>query len=285
MTTSPYVTAMRALADLQLHLSGLGRVLLGYSGGVDSSLVAVVARGALPRADLLAVIGRSASYPDVQYRAAVDLARQFDVPLHELDTHELADPRYQANSPGRCFFCKQELWGRLRPLADTLGYPVIIDGTHAEDLHEHRPGQAAASASAVQSPLATLGWSKAMVRAAARSLGIPNWDAPASPCLASRIQYGLPVTSARLSQVEQGESLLRAEGITGDVRLRHRGDHATVEVPPGALDELRLRWPAILPRLLTLGFMRVELDPVGYRRGSLLVPLSRSPLPVGDASP
>ena len=261
---------MPTLSELKEHLAGLGRVLLGYSGGVDSALLAVAARQALGRDRMLAVIGRSASYPAVQWQAALALARRFDVPLLELDTHELDDPRYVANAPDRCYFCKMELWSRLGAVAVARGYDVVIDGTNADDLGEHRPGLGAATERAVRSPLVDLGWSKAAVRAAARELGIPTWDAPAAPCLSSRIRYGLAVTSDRLAQVEAGEAYLRRLGVSGDLRVRHHGAIARLEIAPEHHARLSERWDEIHAFFQALGFAGVELDPRGYRRGSLL---------------
>ncbi len=267
MTSAPDPHALAA------HLQGLGRVLLGYSGGVDSSLLAVVGARALGRDGFLAVIGRSDSYPEAQYRAATELAARFEVPLLEVETRELDDPRYRANAPDRCYFCKHELWHRLGELARTRGFTTIIDGTNADDLGDHRPGLRAAAESQIRSPLAELGWSKAMIREAAQGLGLPVWDAPAAPCLSSRIQYGLAVTPERLRQVEAAEALLRRAGVTGDLRVRHRGDHASVEVSPDQVEPLAARWSALAADLESLGFGRVELDRRGYRRGALLADL------------
>jgi len=261
---------MTALTALETHLLTLGRVLLGYSGGVDSALLAVIARRVLGRERFLAVIGRSDSYPEAQYANARDLARQFDLPLLELTTEELQDPSYRANPVNRCYFCKRELWSTLGEVAARRGFDTVIDGTNADDLTEHRPGHQAALERAVRSPLVELGWTKAMVREAARELGIPTWDAPASPCLSSRIRYGLEVTPARLRQVESAEAILRGLGITGDLRVRHRGDHASIEVSPAMQDRVSGHWREIETRLIALGFERVELDPRGYRRGGLL---------------
>ncbi|HZE76773.1 MAG TPA: ATP-dependent sacrificial sulfur transferase LarE [Gemmatimonadales bacterium] len=261
---------MPTLSELKEHLAGLGRVLLGYSGGVDSALLAVAARQAVGRDRMLAVIGRSASYPAVQWQAALGLARRFDVPLLELDTHELDDPRYVANPPDRCYFCKTELWTRLGAVAVARGYDVVIDGTNTDDLGEHRPGLRAATERAVRSPLAELGWSKAAVRAAARELGLPTWDAPAAPCLSSRIRYGLAVTSERLAQVEAGEAYLRRLGVSGDLRVRHHGATARLEIAPAHHERIGDCWDEVHAFFQSLGFAGVELDPRGYRRGSLL---------------
>ena len=270
MKRASYVTPMPSLSELTTHLAGLRRFLLGYSGGVDSGLLAVAGRQALGREDMLAVIGRSPSYPAAQWEAALALASQFDVPLLELETRELDDPRYVANAPDRCYFCKSELWARLGAVATARGFNVVIDGTNADDLTEHRPGLRAAGEHGVRSPLAELGWSKAHVRAAARELGLPTSDAPASPCLSSRIRYGLAVTPERLAQVEAGEAYLRGLGVSGDLRVRHHGATARVEVGADHQARLRNRWDDVRTFFRSLGFAGVELDPRGYRRGSLL---------------
>jgi uncharacterized protein len=261
---------MADLDNLRTHLAGLGRVVLGYSGGVDSALLAVVGVGALGADRFLAVTGRSASYPAVQYRNAIDLARQFEVPLLEIETHELDDPRYLSNSTARCYFCKSELWTRLHQVARERGFETVIDGTNADDLGEHRPGLRASHEQQVRSPLAELGWTKADVRGAARELGLPTWDAPAAPCLSSRVRYGLEITSERLRQVEEGESFLRSLGVTGDLRVRHHGRKATLEVARDQMDRIRTQWSSIDAEFSGLGFDEVELDPAGYRRGKLL---------------
>jgi uncharacterized protein len=267
---------MAPLETLRAHLSTLGRVLLGYSGGVDSGLLAVAARQALGRERFLAATGRSASYPAVQAKAAIELAQRFDIPVLEVDTHELQDPRYLSNSTDRCYFCKSELWERLHDIARERGFETIIDGTNADDLGEHRPGLRAASDRQIRSPLAELAWTKQDVREAARELGLPIWDAPAAPCLSSRVVYGLEITPGRLRQVEQGEAYLRSLGVAGDLRVRHHGEKARLEVAPGEMDLLRASWDTITAVFAELGFASVELDPAGYRRGGLLAIAPRS---------
>jgi uncharacterized protein len=251
-------------------LSGFPSVLVAYSGGVDSALLAVAARRALGRGRAVAALGVSPSLGGHQHGRALALAARFDLDLIEVPTHELADPGYVANAPSRCFFCKRELWDRLTAVAAMRGLAVVADGTNADDLGEHRPGLAAAAPRGVRSPLAEAGLGKAQVRAVARALGLPNWEAPASPCLASRITYGLAVTSARLSQVEAAEAELRALGVAGDLRVRHRGNEARIEVDPAAFPLVRARGPALAARLRALGFGRITLDLAGYRRGSFL---------------
>jgi len=262
---------MRDISELIATLRASGRTLLGFSGGVDSSLLAVAGRRALGARDFLAVVGRSASYPEVQYVRAREIAARYEVPLLEIDTHELDDPRYLANPTNRCYFCKSELWTQLHDVARVRGFDLVIDGTNADDLGEHRPGLAAAAERRVRSPLAELGWTKDDVRAAARELGIPLWDAPASPCLSSRVRYGLAITPERLAQVEQGEAFLRSLGVTGDLRVRHLGAVARIEALPAEFPLVERAWQRVAAFFEELGFGDVELDPRGYRRGSLLV--------------
>jgi uncharacterized protein len=263
---------MPASLDTRLRdlLASFPSVLVGYSGGVDSTLLAVLARRVLGRERVLAVIGTSASLPGAQRDMAREIAARFDVPLQETATGELDDPDYVANRSNRCYFCKRELWGRLAAVARERGIAVVADGTNADDLDDHRPGLAAARERGIRSPLAEAGLTKADVRSLARSLEIPVWDAPAAPCLSSRIVYGLAVTPARLSQVERGEAILREAGVRGDLRVRHRGDEARIETAPTEFERVRVQRTEIGRRLLDLGFSRVTLDLRGYRRGSLL---------------
>src|SRR5574341_567565 len=236
-------------------------VLLGYSGGVDSAFLAVVLRQELGKDRMLAAIGRSASYPEAQWRAALDVAARFDIPLVEIHTHELEDANYLANPTNRCFHCKTELWSKLVPLARERGLAVVCDGTNADDLHEHRPGKAAGVNSGIRSPLAEVGLTKSEIRAASRELGLPTWDAPAAPCLSSRVQYGLSITPSRLKQVEASAAYLRELGVTGDLRVRHLGDMARVEVEPAWIPGFEARPASITEPLATWFFPVVQLDP------------------------
>ncbi len=245
-------------------------MLVAFSGGVDSAVVAVTARRMLGRDRVLAVLGVSPSLSNVLHERARAIAAEFDLPLREIATDELADPGYVANAPSRCYFCKRELWSRLAAVADAERLAVVADGTNADDLDEHRPGGRAAGARSVVSPLAEAGLTKVAVRTVARALGLPNWDAPAAPCLASRIVYGLEVTPRRLQQVERAEGVLRAVGVTGDCRVRHRGEEARIEVTPDQLALVRERRDRVVDGLRAAGFTRITLDLAGYRRGSLL---------------
>jgi uncharacterized protein len=261
---------MPATSKLEALLATFPSILVGYSGGVDSALLAVVARRVLGRERAVAAMGLSASYPGAQREQALDVARQFDLHVVEVPTDELSDPDYVANAPSRCYFCKRELWSKLVRLAEERGLAIVADGTNADDLGDHRPGLQAANEFEIRSPLAEAGYTKQDVRHEARSIGIPIWDAPAAPCLSSRVMYGLSVTPERLGQVEQGESFLRAIGVQGDLRLRHRGGEARIEVSPSEFPRVRRHGERLAAELHALGFERVTLDLAGYRRGSLL---------------
>lgn len=247
-------------------------VLLGFSGGVDSAYLASVAVEVLGPASVLAVIGRSASYPEAQWRTAHEVAAACGVPVLEVATHELEDPDYVANPADRCFFCKRELWGRLAPLARERGMH-LLDGTNADDLGDWRPGARAARDRDVRSPLAELGFTKAEIRALSRRRGLPTADQPSAPCLASRLPYGTPVTPHRLSQVEAAEAALRALGVRGDLRVRHHGATARIELGADALREWTGpgRLAAMRAAVADAGFARVVVDLRGFRSGSLNV--------------
>ena len=267
------LTGPRLELALATWLRAHAPVAVGYSGGVDSAYLAVVARRTLGASGVLAIIGRSPSYPESQWETARTVARDFDVPVLELDTAELEDPRYAANPSNRCYFCKSELWGKLVPVARERGFSTVIDGTNADDLTDWRPGAQAAREHQVLSPLADLGFSKHHIREASRDLGLPTWQQPSSPCLSSRLPYGTAVTRERLDQVERAEAALRDLGITGDLRVRFHEDLARVEL--GA-DELThwlepSRHAALREALVATGFQRVAIDLRGFRSGSLNV--------------
>ncbi|HZS58468.1 MAG TPA: ATP-dependent sacrificial sulfur transferase LarE [Gemmatimonadaceae bacterium] len=243
-----------------------GSVVVGYSGGVDSTYLACVAVEALGVDRVLAVVGRSASYPDSQWSTAAAVAKQFSVPVRVIETDEIHDRRYAANPTNRCYFCKSELWSQLAPIAAER-QAALLDGTNADDLHEHRPGALAGSEHGVASPLAQVGLTKAEIRERSRARGIPTWNQPSSPCLASRIPHGTPVTVERLRTVEAAEAGLRAIGIEGSLRVRHHGDTARVELDQDQLD----RWlsptyrQALEDAVRRAGYRHVVVDPAGYR--------------------
>jgi uncharacterized protein len=271
--TSASPAALAKESALLDWLAARGSVLVGYSGGVDSAYLAACAVEALGASRVLAVIGRSASLPEAQWTAARQTAERIGVPVEEIDTDELADPRYASNPSNRCYFCKTELWSRLAPVARERGLAVVVDGTNASDLGGHRPGAAAAREHGVASPLAEVGLTKNEIRALSRARGLPTWAQPSAPCLASRIPSGTAVTPQRLRAVEGAEAAIRALGVTGDLRVRHHGPLARIELPPDEVDAwLAPETLGALTRAVrTAGFTRVAVDASGFRSGALNV--------------
>jgi pyridinium-3,5-biscarboxylic acid mononucleotide sulfurtransferase len=252
-------------------LAERGAIAIGYSGGVDSAYLAAVALSVLGPDQVLAIIGRSASYPQSQWIDARRVAAEIGLQVIEVQTDELDDPRYAANPTNRCYYCKTELWTRLVPLAAQRGIATVADGTNADDLLGHRPGAAAAREHGVVSPLAMFEFSKVEIRERSRVLGMPTWQQPSSPCLSSRIPYGTPVTVGRLRRVEKAEAALRDLGVGGDLRVRHFGSLAKVELSSAELS----RWsvPEMQAKLAAAvtaaGYDQVVIDPRGFRSGAL----------------
>jgi uncharacterized protein len=252
-------------------LAARGAIAIGYSGGVDSAYLAAVALSVLGPERVLAIIGRSASYPESQWIDARRVAAEIGLPVLEVQTDELDDPRYAANPTNRCYYCKTELWSRLVPIAAERGIATVADGTNADDLLGHRPGAAAAREHGVVSPLAMFEFSKVEIRDRSRASGLTTWQQPSSPCLSSRIPYGTPVTVGRLRRVEKAEAALRALGVVGDLRVRHFGALAKVELSSAEL----LRWsvPDMQVKLAAVvtaaGYDQVVIDPKGFRSGAL----------------
>ena len=284
-------TAIERERALVAWLRACGRVAIGFSGGVDSAYLACVAVETLGPADVLAIIGRSASYPAAQWESARRVADDFKVPVLEIDTDEIHDPRYAANPVNRCYFCKTELWTKLIPEARARGFAVVADGTNADDRGDYRPGAAAGREHDVHSPMAAAGLTKADIRERSRVRGIPTWQQPSSPCLSSRLPYGTAVTVERLRQVEVAEAELRRIGVAGDLRVRHHGDRARVEIDRRELAHGTAEAGAdrVRAAVRAAGFDTVEIDPRGYRSGSLNVLAGVStglpPAPPGAAVP
>lgn len=242
--------------------------VVAFSGGVDSACVLKVARDVLAARRVLAVTGKSDSLAERELETAKQLALEFDVEHRVIETEELRNPDYRANSSERCYFCKTELYTRLDEIRRQAGFSVICNGTNTDDLSDWRPGLRAAEAYEVKSPLVEADLTKEDIRLISRELGISIWDKPASPCLSSRVPYGESVTEEKLAQIERGESFLKDLGFRV-IRLRHFGTKARLEL--GADEfvrvmDVRLR-DEIARFILSLGFKTVVFEP--YRQGRL----------------
>jgi len=255
---------------LKTVIASYESALVAFSGGCDSALVLKVARDVLGRAKVKAVTAKSPSLAAREFEEAKRLAREFDAEHLIVETGEIERPDYQANSSERCFFCKGTLYEILSSLAAKTGFKTICSGANADDLNDWRPGLKAAEQFSVKSPLMEAGFSKQDVREFSKRLGLPTWDKPASPCLASRIPYGEPVTREKLFQVEQAENYLKDLNFSS-VRVRHHGSVARLELDPKDFERLQDEAfrKEMIRTLKSFGFHYVALDLEGFRSGSL----------------
>ena len=263
----------RSLALVRAQLETHGRVVVAYSGGVDSALVAALAVDRLGE-NALAITGVSPALAPHLREEARSQATWLGLRHQEVPTAELADPAYASNPEDRCYACKRELHGLLAPIAAAAGAAQVVDGVNLDDLGDHRPGLRAGREHGVLSPLAEAGIDKAGVRLLSRALGLPWWDKPAQPCLASRFPYGEAISAGRLRRVAAAEDWLRQRGFT-NLRVRSQGETARIELPAACLENAlqRLAGQALRAELvaafLALGFQAVSLDLEGLVSGKL----------------
>jgi len=270
MMTKDVDTLQGKLSELEARLREMERVVVAFSGGVDSTFLLKVAHGVLGQ-NVLAVTAVSELMPRQEKADAMLLARLIDVPHVVLDTDDLSDPAFTANPPDKCYLCKKRRFSQLKTFARSKGIEVVVDGTNSDDRRDYRPGEKAAEELGVESPLREAGLGKNDIRQLSRQLGLPTWDKPAFACLASRIPYHHPITAEKLQQIDEGETFLRQLNLSTQVRVRHHGGLARLEIEPADIyklvaDPTRTR---VLNYFKGLGFQYITLDLEGYAMGSL----------------
>ncbi|MEL0591216.1 MULTISPECIES: ATP-dependent sacrificial sulfur transferase LarE [Planktothrix] len=257
------------LQQLQALFQEMERALIAYSGGIDSTLVAKIAYDVLGDQSLAVTAVSPSLLPEDLEDARIQAA-EIGIQHQEIQTQEMANSNYTSNPVNRCYFCKSELHDTLKPLAQTWGYPYIIDGVNSDDLRDYRPGIKAAKERGVRSPLAELGISKTEVREISKYLGLKAWDKPAQPCLSSRFPYGEEITISKLQRVGRAEVYLKKLGWK-NLRVRSEGDTARIELSPEEIKDfvLIIELPKLVKTFQEFGFIYVTLDLEGYRSGKL----------------
>lgn len=255
------------LQILQKTLLEMKRVAVAYSAGIDSTLLLKVAYDTLGK-DVIGITAVSASLPSHEKEEAAQIAQQIGVRHVFVNSHETEDQRYLNNPTNRCYFCKTNTYEELFAYAQEIGFDILIDGTNADDVGDHRPGRQAAREFGIRSPLQEVGFNKSEIRELARKFGLPNWDKPAAACLSSRFPYGTIISIETLGQVEQAESVLRRLGFR-ELRVRHHENIARIEVPPADFTHVLAHHEKIVDALKACGYLYVTLDLAGFRSGSM----------------
>ncbi|MDR1161286.1 MAG: ATP-dependent sacrificial sulfur transferase LarE [Tannerellaceae bacterium] len=242
--------------------------IVAFSGGIDSALVLFLAGKIQGKSNAIGVISHSESLKTKDFEQAKAFCRQFDISLEVIKTREIDDEQYRRNPQNRCFFCKQHLYRELQAVKEKYPLFDVLNGTNYDDLGDYRPGLQAAANYQIQSPLVDCKVTKEDIRLLARYFGLPNWNKPASPCLSSRIPYHQVITAEKLKQIEQAEDILNTLGFK-DVRVRHYGASAQVEVPADELPRLYSLSDTVAGQLKAIGFEHVRIDPEGLVSGKL----------------
>ncbi|MHC4546513.1 MAG: ATP-dependent sacrificial sulfur transferase LarE [Planctomycetota bacterium] len=273
--TIGFMSISKKYNSLQKIIKELGKVVVAYSGGVDSTFLLKAAVDTLGSENVLACIGVSPSLAGSQYDQAIECAKVIGAKVREVTVDELSDDKYAANKADRCFHCKSHLYGLLIDIAKEQDFKCVVCGSNFDDKDDFRPGNRAAKVFDVRCPLMEAQLTKDDIRRLSRDLNLPTADVPASPCLASRISYGLEVTEQRLKQIEEAEDFLRTIGLV-EFRVRHHDEVARIEVNPQDIDKVTKEpnRSKIIEKLKSLGFKFVTVDLQGFRSGSLNEPLS-----------
>ncbi len=261
---------MRKMGILNGILTAMKRVVVAYSGGLDSTFLVKAAVDSLGHDNVIAVTARSETYPDSEYEDSRKISRTLKVKQLVIRTSELKDKKFSENPVDRCYYCKSELFGKLNRIKDDAGFSFVLDGTNADDLKDIRHGRKAALELGVRSPLLEAGIGKDLIRSMSRRMGLVTWDKPSYACLASRIPFGTPITKKELTRIDIAENYLRSSGFK-QVRIRVHGDIARLEFYlsdiKSIINEAKRR--RIVKRLKSLGFKYICLDMEGYRTGSM----------------